>query len=152
MFPAHQREQVELPVQIPPGVALHALDDAIHGLHEAVAVLAHAVERARLDEAFHGPAVHFVAVQPLAEIIQAGIGLFPTLFHDAFHKIAAHALDRVQAEPDLPLASAVKPPFEMLISGGSTRMPRRAHSPEYSMTLSVLSSTLVSKAAMNSLG
>lgn len=102
MLPAHQREQVELPVQIPPGVALHALDDTIHGLHEAVAVLAHAVERARLDEAFHGPAVHFVAVQPLAEIIQAGIGLFPTLFHDAFHKVAAHALDRVQAESDLP--------------------------------------------------
>ena len=51
-----------------------------------------------------------------------------------------------------PLASAVKPPPETLTSGGSTLMPSRAHSPEYSMTLSVLSSTLVSKAAINSLG
>ena len=38
------------------------------------------------------------------------------------------------------------------MSGGSTLMPRRWHSVEYSMTLEVLSSTLVSSAAMNSLG
>ena len=48
--------------------------------------------------------------------------------------------------------SAVKPPRDTLMSGCCTVMPRRWHSVVYSMTLVVLSSTLVSRAAINSCG
>ena len=100
-FSAHHREQVQLSLKIAAGVALHALDDAGHGFHKAVAVDAHTVEGTRLDKTFHSPAVQLSAVHPLTEIIEARIRLLFSLFHDSLDEVAAHILDRIQAETDL---------------------------------------------------
>ena len=66
-----------------------------------MAVVAQPVKGTGLDQALHRPAVQFVAVHPLTEVIQAGIGLVPTLPHHILDQVTANVLDRVQAEADL---------------------------------------------------
>lgn len=151
-FPAHYGEQIQLSFQIAAGVGLDALEDALYCLYHAVAVGAKTIKGTGFDQAFHRAAVQLTAVHPLAEIIKACVGLFLTLGDCVFDEVAAYVFTAFSPKRICPLSSAVKPPLEMFTSGGRTLMPRRAHSPEYSMTLSVLSSTLVSSAAMNWLG
>ena len=67
----------------------------------AVAVVAQMIECAGLDEALHCPAVQFIAMHPLAEIVQAGVGLILPLSDHILNKVAAHVLDRVQSKTDL---------------------------------------------------
>lgn len=66
-----------------------------------MAVDAHTVEGTRLDKTFHSPAVQLSAVHPLTEIIEARIRLLFSLFHDSLDEVAAHILDRIQAETNL---------------------------------------------------
>ena len=51
----------------------------------------------------------------------------------------------------MPSGSTVNRSLERFTSGGSSAMPQSRHSPMYPATLSLLSSTLVSRAAMYSL-
>ena len=67
----------------------------------ALAVQVQGVEGTRLDKTFHSPAVQLSAVHPLTEIIEVRIRLFFSLFHDSLDEVAAHILDRIQAETDL---------------------------------------------------
>ena len=100
-FPAHDREQIQLAVQIAPGVCFDAFQNAFHRLHLTVAVAAHMVKGTGLDQAFDRPAVQFCTMHPLAEIVQAGVGLILPLSDHILNKVAAHVLDRVQSKTDL---------------------------------------------------
>ena len=100
-FPAHHREQIQLSIQIAPSVGLNALQNALYGLHMAVAVVAQMIECAGLDEALHCPAVQFIAMHPLAEIVKAGVRLILPPLHHILDQVAAHIFDRIQAKADL---------------------------------------------------
>ena len=110
------------------------------------------IECAGLDEALHCPAVQFIAMHPLAEIVQAGVRLILPPLHHILDQVAAHIFDRIQAKADLTASIRREAAVGNIHIRRQHLDAKRAHSPEYSMTLSVLSSTLVSKAAMNSLG
>ena len=79
-----------------------------------------------------------------------GRGGFCALYH-RIDQVAAHAFDGVETEADA-VAIDGEAAAETLMSGGRTLMPKRWHSEVYSITFDVLSSTLVSRAAMNSVG
>ena len=66
-----------------------------------MAVAAHMVKGTGLDQAFDRPAVQFCTMHPLAEIVQAGVGLILPLSDHILNKVAAHVLDRVQSKTDL---------------------------------------------------
>ena len=100
-FPAHHREQIQLPLQIAAGVGLNALENALYRLHHAVAVGAKTVKGTGFDQAFHRAAVQLAAVHPLAEIIKACVGLFLTLGDCVFDEVAAYVFHGVQPKTDL---------------------------------------------------
>ena len=100
---AHNREQVQLAVQIALIVTFHALDNAVYGFHQTVAVDAHAVERTSFDEALHRPAVQLIAIHPLAEIVQAGIGFSLPFLHDLLNEVSADIFHGIQTKANLPV-------------------------------------------------
>ena len=60
-------------------------EDALHRLHHGCGGWSpEAVEGAGLDQALHRPAVQLAAMHPLAEIVQAGVGLIPAAPCTAF--------------------------------------------------------------------
>ena len=101
LFPAHHGEQIQLPFQIAAGVGLDAFEDALYRFHHTVSVGAKAVKGTCFDQAFHRAAVQLAAVHPLAEIIKAGVGLFPALGDCVLDEVAAYVFHRVQAKTNL---------------------------------------------------
>ena len=105
LIPArHHREQVQLAIQVPPGVIFNALENAFHRFHLTAAGGTRAVKGAGLDEALDGPPVQFVAVHPLAEVVETGKRFFFTFPDHIFDQVAAHVFDRIEPEANLAFA------------------------------------------------
>ena len=116
---------------------------------------AQAVQRAGMDQRFEHPAIELARVDALAEIQQVAERRLPRArIGDGLAGAAADALDRAQAVADGAWRQwRWNMKSEALTSGGSTfDADQRAASSRKSTTLSVLSMSEDSVAAMNSAG
>ena len=100
LFPAHHAEKVHLAFQVLTGVGLDAFQDTLGAVDHSAAAGLRRIEGACLDEVFQRAAIQFVAVQPLAEIVQAAVGAVFTLLYHRIDQVAAHAFDGVETEAD----------------------------------------------------
>ena len=100
LFPAHHAEKVHLAFQVLAGVGLDAFQDTLGAVDHSAAAGLQRIEGACLDEVFQRAAIQFVAVQPLAEIVQAAVGAVFALLYHRIDQVAAHAFDGVETEAD----------------------------------------------------
>src|SRR5699024_3023577 len=96
-------EQVDLSLDVLPAALCDRVHDRAADLEQLAAAVTHGIERARLDQAFQRAAIKLAVIHALTKILKRGEQAARlALLYELLHERASHALDRREAEADIP--------------------------------------------------